>query len=90
MDGNMTHSLFTGVNLGGCIFTHIGLPPGAKGKQAPVQFNNCDLNSSIMSQCDLTNVNMESCKVDGLMINGIPLKDMMKAYENSQKDQMTS
>ena len=77
---NLSDISICGVQMGGAIFRHVGLPPGMKGKQKPLQFDECDLNGSSFKQCDLANVEINNCNIEGLKIDGIPVSDLISEY----------
>ena len=89
---NMTHVRFHNINLsdidvsavqiGGAHFKHFGLPPGSPGKQRPLSFEEGDLNSSTFSRCDLSNVKLTDCNLEGMTIDGILVTDLLAAYKN--------
>jgi uncharacterized protein YjbI with pentapeptide repeats len=86
-DINLSDIEVTAVQMGGAKFRHIGLPPCSSnppGKQRPVSFSEMDLNGSTFTMVDLSDVRIESCKTDGMTIDGIPMADMMKAYQKSK------
>ena len=93
-DVNMTKAQFHNINMsdiavscvqmGGAKFKHIGLPPGSKGKQRPLSFEEADLNGTTISKCDLSNVKIVNCNVEGMTIDGVPVTKLMAAYKQKK------
>ena len=81
---NMSDITVSAVQMGGARFKHIGLPPGSKEKQRPLSFEEADLNGTTISRCDLSHVKIESCKVEGMTIDGIPVTDLLAAYRQKK------
>jgi uncharacterized protein YjbI with pentapeptide repeats len=80
-DINLSDIDVSAVQMGGAKFRHVGLPPKTPGKQRPVSFSEMDLNGSTFALCDLSNVKIESCKVEGMTIDGVAVADMLAAYK---------
>ena len=81
---NMTDVQFSAMRIGGSSFTHIGLPPdrdGHQGKQRGVTFEDAHLNDSTFQKCKLTNVKIIDCEIDGMEIDGIPIKEAIERYQ---------
>lgn len=81
---NFSDVHFTGAQIGGTTFKHIGLPRGADGKQdrpRPVTFEEGMLCDSVFRKMDLTNVKIMECDVTGMMIDGIPVADLLKEWK---------
>ena len=83
-DINMSDISVGAVQMGGAKFEHIGLPPGSAGKQRPLTFEEADLNGSTFFTCDLSNVNIVHCNVEGLTINGVRVADLISARTSLQ------
>jgi uncharacterized protein YjbI with pentapeptide repeats len=83
-DINLSDIEVTAVQMGGAKFKHVGLPPKTPGKQRPVTFTEMDLNGSTFTLVDLTNVKIESCKTEGMTIDGVAVSDMLQAYQKSK------
>lgn len=71
--------------IGGAKFKNIGLPSGSKEKQSPVSFEDVDLNNSKLLKCDLSGVSVDSCKIEGMKIDGILVSDLIKNYKEKIK-----
>jgi uncharacterized protein YjbI with pentapeptide repeats len=77
------------IQMGGTIFENIIRPaaeysqlceePGTDGwiNVEPVQFLRSDLSQAVFQDCNLSNVELMNCNIDGLKINGISIKEMM-------------
>lgn len=48
-----------------------------------VTFNGIELDRATFKYVGLTNVSIEECVLDGMTINGIPVTDMIAAYEQA-------
>ncbi len=84
---NMSDVSFSGMQIGGSSFTHIGLPPdknGNQGKQRGVRFEEAHLNDSIFEKCKLTNVEIIDCEIDGMKIDGVPVKEAIECYKSNK------
>lgn len=77
---NLCNIVISAAQLGGALFRHVGLPTGSPGKQLPLTFEECDLNSTRFDHCDLSNVQITDCDTAGLTINGIPVEELMAAW----------
>ncbi|MGA2915742.1 MAG: pentapeptide repeat-containing protein [Sedimentisphaerales bacterium] len=77
---NFSDVSFTAAQMGGTKFQHIGLPPeGPKGRQRPLIFDECDLNSSSLTKCNLSNVKIQNCQIDGIQVKGL-----LEKYKNQK------
>lgn len=83
-DINLSDIEVSAVQMGRAKFRHVGLPPcstKSTDKQRPVTFTEMDLNSSAFTLVDLSGVKIESCKTEGMTIDGIAVSDMLAAYQ---------
>jgi uncharacterized protein YjbI with pentapeptide repeats len=86
VNANLSDLEIESAQLGGAFIHNIGMPPeghphyDANAKQRPLRFEDCDLNSSTITNCDLTDVSISSSIMAGLKIDGILLEDLLKAY----------
>ena len=81
---NMSDVRFSGMQIGGSSFSYIGLPPDKDGnqkKQRGVQFENVHLNDSTFKKCKLTDVIITDCEIDGMEIDGVPVKEAIECYK---------
>ncbi len=85
-DINMSDIKIHAVQMGGAHFKHIGLPPGSEGKQRPLLFEEANLPGTTFQNCDLTDVKIVGCKVEGMVIDGIPFVDLLAAYKAREND----
>jgi uncharacterized protein YjbI with pentapeptide repeats len=81
------------IQMGGTIFENIVRPEGDESKfdeepgtdgwvnLEPVQFKTSDLRNSIFDTCNLSNVELNNCTIDGLKIDGIDIKDLIEQYK---------
>lgn len=87
-DANLSDLEISYAQLGGAYIHDIGLPPEGhphykpNAKQRPLRFEDCDLNSSTITNCDLTNVAINKCVLNGATIDGIPVEDLLNAYKS--------
>ena len=81
---NMSDIDVSAVQMGGARFKHIGLPPGSAQKQRPLSFEEADLNWTTISKCDLSDVKIENCKMEGMTINGFLVTELITAYEQRE------
>ena len=50
-------------------------------KQRPLRFEDCDLNRSTITRCNLTGVAISDCYLNGMTINGILVEDLLQYYK---------
>ena len=84
---NMSDVQFSAMQIGGSSFIHIGLPPdknGNQGEQRGVKFEEVHLNDSTFKKCKLTNVRIVDCEIDGMEIDGVPLKEAIEYYKENK------
>ena len=84
---NMSDVRFSAMQIGGSSFVHIGLPPdkdGNQGKQRGVRFEEVHLNDSIFKKCKLTDVKIVECEIDGMEVDGVPVKDAIEFYRKNK------
>lgn len=79
--------------LGGTVFENIRRPdaPASRFDEEagtdgwvnvePVRFQTSDLSTAIFENCDMSGADFRDCKVDTMRINGIPVGEMLKLYE---------
>lgn len=75
-DLNLSGSKFSLVTLGGVQFKDTNLGE----EKAPISFNRCDLERSMISNSNLKNMEIENCDVNGMKINGILIEDLLALY----------
>lgn len=86
-DANLSDIEIQYAQLGGAYIHDIGLPPEGhpaydpNAKQRPLKFENCDLNSSFITDCNLSGVAISDCNLKGMTINGILVEDLLKMYK---------
>ncbi len=81
---NMSDVRFSAMQIGGSSFIHIGLPTddnGNQGKQRGVGFEEVHLNDSTFKRCKLTNVKIVDCEIDGMEVDGVPVKEAIEVYK---------
>jgi len=84
-DINMSDISVSAVQMGGATFKHIGLPPGSKGRQRPLAFEEADLNRTKITRCDLANVRIRDCNLKGMTIDGLVVTDLIEAYKRRKR-----
>lgn len=85
---NLSDISITAAQIGGARLKHIGPPPdehGEQSRQRPVTFEEMMLCDSFFRRVDLSGVSIVECNTSGMTIDGIPLADMMAAYEQLNK-----
>jgi len=86
-DANLSDLEIEGAQLGGAYIHNIGMPPEGHpafdpaAKQRPLKFENCDLNSSVITDCNLSGVAISDCNLAGMTINGILVENLLKVYK---------
>ncbi|WP_162262886.1 pentapeptide repeat-containing protein [Paenibacillus sp. Soil787] len=87
------------IQMGGTIFENIVRPKAEKSQLIeepgtgnwvnvePVMFKNSDLSTAIFDSCNLTNVDLKNCNIDGLSIDGILIKDLIDNYKNTKNEE---
>ena len=83
-DINFSDVHFSVAQLGGTVFTDIGLPPHLEERnerQRPVTFEAATLCDSVFRKVDLSNVRIIDCNMAGMTIDGILVTDLLKAYQ---------
>ncbi len=84
---NMSEVKFSAMQIGGSSFIHIGLPfdkNGNQEKQKGVLFEEAHLNDSIFKKCKLTDVKILDCEIDGMEIDGVPVKEAIEYYKGKK------
>jgi hypothetical protein len=77
--------------MGGAYIHNIGIPkpgkphfnPDTAGQ--PVRFEDCDFTRGRITDCNLSHVEIDRCEMQGLKINGIPVEDLLQAYDQWKK-----
>jgi len=91
VDANLSDLEIEGAQLGGAYIHNIGMPPkghpmyNPEAKQRPLKFEDCDLNSSTITNCNLSGVAISDCNLSGATIDGIPVDDLLNAYRQAKK-----
>jgi uncharacterized protein YjbI with pentapeptide repeats len=86
-DANLSDLEIDGAQLGGAYIHGIGMPPmghpmyDPDAKQRPLRFEHCDLHDSTLNHCNLSGVVISDCNLKGMKINGIPVEDLLEAYQ---------
>jgi uncharacterized protein YjbI with pentapeptide repeats len=78
---NLSDIKVTAANLGGAHFKHIGpmpKPDGTQERQKPVTFEEAMLCDSVFKRVDLSGVRIEECNIEGMTIDGIEIKELIK------------
>ncbi|NJO68258.1 MAG: pentapeptide repeat-containing protein [Bacteroidetes bacterium] len=93
-NANLSDMVIENAQLGGMLIRNIGTPPlghpqhNPDHKHRPVTFESCNLENSTFTNCTMNGVSLDNCKIDGMKINGILLKDMIKAYQQKIKNEV--
>jgi len=75
-DANLSHSSFEDVNLSGSSFKSVRL--------TTVRFKDVDLTNTKISDANLTKVEIQNCNLTDMRINGIPVVELLAAYDSVQ------
>lgn len=88
------------IQMGGTVFENIIRPqaeesqlqaePGTEGwvNVEPVVFKQSDLSTAKFTACDLRNVEISHCNIEGLTIDGVDIKSLLEWYHsNKSKEQ---
>ena len=81
---NFSDVQFTGAQIGGTLFKHIGPPHDKDGKvprQRPVTFEEMMLTDSVFRKVDLSGVKIVDCDMTGMTIDGILVSDLIAAHK---------
>jgi uncharacterized protein YjbI with pentapeptide repeats len=87
-NANLSGLAIEGAQLGGARFSNVGMPPEGHpmfkegAQQDPIRFDHCDLTGSAFTDCNFKNVEIRNSILDGMKINGIPVEELLKLYEN--------
>ncbi|MGM0884631.1 MAG: DinB family protein [Bacillota bacterium] len=85
------------VQMGGTLFENIRRPDaevsrfeeeaGTDGwiNVEPVRFLTSDLSKAVFKSCNLKDVELIDCQVEGMRINGIPVEELLRSYSEKQK-----
>ncbi|HEY8916331.1 MAG TPA: hypothetical protein VIM87_07820 [Chitinophaga sp.] len=89
-NANLSDLEIEGAQLGGAYIHNIGLPPKGHpfydpaAKQRPLTFEDCYLAGSGIINCNLQDVQVRGCDTQGMTINGIPVQELLAAYEKQK------
>jgi len=75
-DLNLSRSEMVLVTLGGVRFADTNLGD----EKMPISFERCELKGSIISECNLRDVEIHSSDLTGMKIDHIPVEELLKAY----------
>ncbi|GGN07838.1 hypothetical protein GCM10010967_49340 [Dyadobacter beijingensis] len=91
-DANLSDLRVEGAQLGGAVFTNIGMPPAdhpmfdPNAEQRPLHFEDCDLHKSAFTSCDLSGVEISNCNIEGLTIDGVLVSELLENFKNASSD----
>jgi hypothetical protein len=86
------------IQMGGTLFENIIRPdasqsqlneePGTDGwiNVEPVRFRKSDLSKAVFEDCELVDVELRNCNIDGLKINGIRIKEVLEQFRANLKE----
>lgn len=84
---NLSDASFSATNLDGTSFKDIGPRSGpderARNRNG-VRFEDATLNDSLFERCDMANVRMVGCEMEGMTIDGVPIVDLLAAYRRER------
>lgn len=90
INANLSDLEIEGAQLGGAYIHNIGMPPKGHpfydpaAKQRPLKFEDCYLAGSEIINCNLQDVQLRDCDTQGMTINGIPVQELLAAYEKQK------
>ncbi|SDS84691.1 Protein N-acetyltransferase, RimJ/RimL family [Paenibacillaceae bacterium GAS479] len=100
-DCNLSYSKFTNLNLTNVLLADLRLSnseielvsldgvyfhdTNLGSEKKPILFERCDLSGSEIRSSDLSNVNINQCKMSGMKINNIPVEELLKSYYRSSE-----
>lgn len=76
-NSNLSSSLFTDCNMHSSKFTNLNL--------GGILIADSRLSGSTILGCDLSGVNIQECSLSGLQIHGIPVEDLLAAYDKGRE-----
>ncbi|WHY60099.1 GNAT family N-acetyltransferase [Cytobacillus firmus] len=79
-DLNLSESRFMHVTLSGVQFADTNL----RGGENPVSFHGCNLEGSKITNCRMKNVEISDSSIAGMKINGIPVEELLRVYEQNK------
>ncbi|WP_394579057.1 GNAT family N-acetyltransferase [Cytobacillus firmus] len=79
-DLNLSQSRFMHVTLSGVLFADTNL----RGGENPISFNGCNLEGSKITNCCLKNVEISESSMSGMKINGIPVEELLRVFEQNK------
>lgn len=83
-DANLSNLEIDGAQLGGAYIHNIGMPPvghpmyDPQAKQAPLKFENCELEGSSFTACSFKNVTLTRCQVEGMTVDGVSIEELLR------------
>jgi hypothetical protein len=86
-DINFSDVTFSAANMGGTFFKHLGPMPDKDSKQERqrlVTFEEAMLCDSTFHWCDLSGVKISECNLDGMMIDGVLVTEMIEAWKKAK------
>nr|WP_315363939.1 GNAT family N-acetyltransferase [Cytobacillus firmus] len=87
---NLQKSLFADLNLSESRFLHVTLSgvqfaeTNLRGGKDPISFNGCNLEGSKITNCCMENVEISESSISGMKINGIPVEELLRVYEQNK------
>jgi len=90
-NANLSNIEIKHAQMGGAYFSEIGSPeegephydPATAGK--PVRFEHCDLRGAVLSDCNLSQVEIVNCHIRGLKINGVDIEELIAIAANMKE-----
>jgi uncharacterized protein YjbI with pentapeptide repeats len=88
-DADLSGSTFYDVKLAGAVFSNVNLAGSSiqNANLARLEIKDASLALLQLTNCDLRNAAFTDCLTDGVLIDGIPLSEMMAAYRTVKAKQ---
>ena len=81
-DCDWTNVAISYIQMGGSHFKQVSVSDGED--QQGIDFENAHLDDTIFKGCSLKDVAITNCNTKGMTIDGIPLQDLVDAYQKNQ------
>jgi uncharacterized protein YjbI with pentapeptide repeats len=82
-DINFSDMTIEAAQIGGATFRHIGGPGETPSRQRGVTFAQMQLCDSTFDRVDLSGVKITNCNLDGMIIDGVKVTDLIAAYRQN-------
>lgn len=86
INANLSELEIEGAQLGGAYIHNIGMPPEGhplydpQAKMRPLKMEDCYLVNSVITNCDLSGVEIKDCNIRGLTIDGVDVSRLLEEH----------